>query len=98
MNYQIRYTRQALADARTLPALLRKQAKELIEGLAGNPYPTKSKELRGLPACRRIWLGRMWRILYQVDNETKTISVLGFRRKDSKTYQDVELAFTPEEN
>lgn len=98
MSYQIRYMRQALSDVRGLPGFYRHQAEDIIEDLGHDPYPPKSTELRGLPTCRRVWLGRSWRIIYQVDQDGKALYVLGVRPKNAKTYQDLELAFQPTKN
>jgi mRNA-degrading endonuclease RelE of RelBE toxin-antitoxin system len=98
VSYQIRYMRQALTDLRDLPGFYRHQAKDKIQGLSQDPYPPKSTELRELPTCRRVWLGRSWRIIYQVDGDGKILYVLGIRPKNAKTYQDLELAFEPRGN
>ncbi len=95
MNYQIRYVHQALLDVRGLPGFYRQRAKGVIEALASDPRPPKSKELRDLPTCRRIWLGQSWRIIYQVEDDSETVYVLGVRPKNSRTYQDLQLAFQP---
>ncbi len=98
VSYQIRYMRRALSDVRDLPAFYRRQVKEIVQALSDNPYPSKATELRGLPTCWRVWLGRSWRIIYQVDEAGKTVYVLGVRAKNTKTYQDLKLAFEPSQD
>jgi mRNA interferase RelE/StbE len=62
----------------------------VIEALANNPYPPKSKELRDLPGRYRLRIDS-WRIIYRVDNQELTILILRVRRKEgSETYQDIE--------
>ena len=90
MPYQINYTDEARRALRTVPSNYRQRIRDLIEALANNPYPPKSKELRDLPGRYRLRIDS-WRIIYRVDNQELTILILRVRRKEGpETYQGIE--------
>ena len=90
MPYQINYTDGARQALRTVPSNYRQRIRGVIEALANNPLPSKSKELRDLPGRYRLRIDS-WRIIYRVDNQGLTILILRVRRKEGpETYQDIE--------
>lgn len=86
MSYRIRLRSEALADLKALPAYVRAQAIELIDLLAATPRPPRAKELRNKPGIYRIWLAGRWRIVYEVNDEQRTVVVRRIRRKDEIDY------------
>lgn len=93
MSYRIEYAApQTYRDVKSLPAFYRRQAKNIIESLKVDPYPSRSKALRDIYLCRRIWLGDSWRILYQVDDVEQVVYIVAIRPKNDETYQSLELA------
>jgi len=47
--------------------------------------------LRGIPGVFRIWLNG-WRIIYQVDDETGVLLIVGIRYKTGpETYENLDL-------
>ena len=90
MPYQINYTDEARRALRTVPGNYRQRIRGVIEALANNPYPPKSKELRELPGHYRLRVDS-WRIIYSLDNQELTILILRVRHKEGpETYQDIE--------
>ena len=90
MLYQINYTDEARRALWTVPGNYRQRIRRVIEALANNPHPPKSKELRELPDRYRLRMDS-WRIIYSVDNQELTILILRVRRKEGpETYQDIE--------
>ena len=67
MSYQTRFRREALKELKRLPAHVRAEALEKIEGLAEEPWPARAKELRGKPGFFRLWVAASWRLVYRVD-------------------------------
>jgi mRNA-degrading endonuclease RelE of RelBE toxin-antitoxin system len=62
----------------------------MVSDLAPEPKPVAAKELRDRPGYYRIRLDG-WRIIYRVDEEGETVTVLRVRRKTGpETYQDLE--------
>ena len=97
MSYRLRYSEEVRHALRSLPGFYRQQVRRMLEALPENPRPPRSGPLReGIPNGCRIRLGR-WRIIYQVDDDERTIYVLAIRRKTGpETYQDLGLAVPPE--
>ncbi|MBF0540104.1 MAG: type II toxin-antitoxin system RelE/ParE family toxin [Nitrospirae bacterium] len=53
-----------------------------IEALITNPFPIKSKKLKGSEMCFRIRIGQ-YRVIYKVDSKDKIITIYHIRhRKD----------------
>ena len=96
MSYRLRYSEEVRHTLRSLPAFYRQQVRRGLEALPENPHPPGSRPLRGgIPNGYRIRLGR-WRIIYQVDDDERTIYVLAIRRRTGpETSQDLGLAVPP---
>lgn len=54
---------------------------ESIGTLAHNPYPPGRKKLMGHEELYRIRIGS-WRVVYQVDDATQTVTVLRVGRRE----------------
>jgi mRNA interferase RelE/StbE len=75
---------------RRLPGHVRQRARRAISQLGEQPRPLGAKELRDRPGYYRMRLDD-WRIIYQADDGTRTVTVLRVRRKTGpETYQDLE--------
>lgn len=89
MSYRLRYSEETRLALRTLPGFYRQRAKHLIESLAENPYPPKSKQLRDAEDLYRLRLGS-WRIIYHVDRDDREVYILAIREKTGpETYEDL---------
>ena len=86
-SYRLRYSEETRQALRNLPGFYRQRAKRLIEDLADNPYPAKSKLLRGATNIYRLWLDS-WRVIYEVDEEIKVVYIVAIREKTGpETYE-----------
>ena len=91
MSYRIRYSDEARRSLPRLPGRYRQRARRVIEALAGNPRPVGSEELRGISGVFRVWLNG-WRIIYQVDDETGVLLIVGIHYKTGpETYENLDL-------
>jgi len=86
VSYRIEVSPPARQEIRALPAYVRAQAVQLIDELAGNPRPTRAKELQDRQNIFRIWLAGRWRIVYAVDDESTLVLIMRVRRKEDIDY------------
>ncbi len=89
MSYRIELVPEARSEIKALPGYVRCQALELIEALSREPRPARASELSGEPEICRIWLGRRWRVAYEVDDRAVAIVVLCVRRKVRVDYESM---------
>ncbi len=80
MTYRIDIGPEARIDFESLPAEERGQARELIRSLAATPCPLRAKSLCSEPAIFRLWLATLWRVAYQVDEQSKCVRILRIYR------------------
>ncbi len=85
MSYRIELVPEARSEIKALPGYVRCQALELVEALCREPRPARARELCGEPAIYRIWLGRRWRVAYEVGDEAGAVVILCVRRKDKES-------------
>lgn len=52
----------------------------IIESLADNPYPVKSRKLQGSESSYRIRIGD-YRVIYQIDTKKKVIIIYHIRHR-----------------
>ncbi len=71
--YRVQILRQAVKDIAALPKEHARSVSQHIDGLAENPRPPGAKKLRAVGAYR-LRVG-VWRILYDVDDESRTVTV-----------------------
>lgn len=89
MSYALRYTEETRRALKTLPGFYRQRAKQLLEALAQDPYPPRSKLLRDATDLYRLRLGG-WRIIYQVDEDDQQVIIVAIREKTGpETYEDL---------
>jgi mRNA interferase RelE/StbE len=62
-------------DKQYIPRIL-----EAIESLAENPFPVQSKKLKGSESSYRLRVGD-YRVIYQVDQENKTVVIYHIRHR-----------------
>ena len=75
-----------------LPGHVRQRVRSLVESLAGNPTPQRSKRLRGFTSHYRVPV-LAWRVIYRVDFESSIVTVLTVRSKQGpETYENIEQA------
>jgi mRNA-degrading endonuclease RelE of RelBE toxin-antitoxin system len=58
-----------------------------ILDLQDNPRPRGYDKLAGREDQLRIWVGRDYRVLYEVDEKEGRIIIVAVRRKDESTYK-----------
>ncbi len=88
-SYRIEIVQEARKEVKALPGHVRAQARQQFRRLATNPRPNSAKELRGKPGFYRILLAGLWRIVYTMDDETQTVTILRVRRKEDIDYEGV---------
>lgn len=80
MNYNIKYSKQAVKDIKNLKSAgLDNKAKRLIEIISKNPFqnpPPYEKLIGDLSGMYSRRVNIQHRLVYAVDEETKTIKVL----------------------
>jgi mRNA interferase RelE/StbE len=76
------------------PRKIQDEIMEAVEKLAENPRPLGEPKIKPplivyqFSAQYRIRIGS-WRVLYDVDDERKTVWVLALRKRDERTYKDL---------
>lgn len=58
-----------------------------ILDLQDNPRPRGYDVVAGKEEQLRIWIGRDYRVLYEVHEKEGKIVIVGIRRKDERTYK-----------
>lgn len=91
MIYTINVLPSAYDDLDEMPARFRFRALDIINSLANDPYPPRSKQLRDpLTRYHRIPLEK-WRILYEVREAIQEIAIHRVKLKTGpETYEDLE--------
>ena len=88
--YRLSISELAEWEIRRLPGNAKQRIRRIVNGLASNPYPPETKELRGRPGRYRLRLDK-WRIIYRVDEDTALVEILRVRRKTGpEIYEDIE--------
>jgi mRNA-degrading endonuclease RelE of RelBE toxin-antitoxin system len=66
---------------------IQREVESVLVDLVFDPYPPQAEELRDNYAG--IWRVKVdgWRILYQVDEPDRTVSVINVKRRDRDTYR-----------
>ena len=79
MSYHTQYSRQAAKRLDGLDRATRQRMERRLDELEENPYdPRISKLLKGWESLRSSRVGD-WRILYTIQEETKTIYIVAIR-------------------
>ena len=91
MSYRVKLSDEAKRALAGLPGRYRQRARRTIEGLARQPRPAGSKELRGRPGVYCLYLNG-WRIIYQVDDDAGIVRIVGVRMKTGpETYEGLDV-------
>ena len=86
MSYTVKVDRLAGKTLKALDKQTTKRIYERLEELRLDPYSTRvSKPLRMLPGRRSSRVGD-WRIIYRVDEESRTIMITGIKPR-GKAYK-----------
>ncbi len=84
--YRLRLEEGVKEAIQRLPGNIRQRVKHLIDDLRRNPRPANATELRGeLRGRYRIRLGD-WRIVYKVEDEIITVTVIKVGMKEGPTF------------
>lgn len=78
--YQLQIKRAAERDLRRLPRSTFKRLNRQILALRDDPRPPGVKKLTGRLEGWRVRVGQ-YRVLYQIDDETKTITIARVRHR-----------------
>lgn len=91
MTYELAFVESALKEWRKLAPPLREQFKDKLEERLRNPH-VASARLHGLPDCYKIKLRAVgYRLVYQVDDITVLVTVIGVGRRDKgRVYGDAK--------
>ncbi|MGH7452660.1 MAG: type II toxin-antitoxin system RelE family toxin, partial [bacterium] len=60
-----------------------------LRAVGENPRLPRAKELRDKPNIYRIWLAQKWRIVYEIDEDSKLVLVLRVRLKEKIDYESL---------
>ena len=89
MPYRVRVSAVAEDDIRRLPGNVRQRIRRLVGALAGEPRPSRARELRGMAGLFRLRVDD-WRVIYAVDDRDRVVVVLAVRRKSGpETYEEI---------
>ena len=89
MSYRIEIRREALHELKGLPAHVRAEALQRIDGLEKDPRPARAKQLRDRPGIFRLWVAAHWRLVYEVDDDDAAVFVLRIRHKERIDYESL---------
>jgi mRNA-degrading endonuclease RelE of RelBE toxin-antitoxin system len=89
--YKVYITASAVREIKSLPGHVRQRAKRAITNFAENPRPANSRKLSLVNLDADIWRLRIdkWRIVYSIDDATKTVDVLALRMRPPYDYGDL---------
>ncbi|MBI5198274.1 MAG: type II toxin-antitoxin system RelE/ParE family toxin [Nitrospirae bacterium] len=85
MTYQILVEKQVGKEVRHIPSSARQKIDQAILALASNPRPQGCKKLTEKEGYR-IRVGD-YRILYTVDDQSKTVVIYRIKIRSEKTYK-----------
>ena len=86
MSYRVLIEDKALKAIAELPAPVRAQVTAQIDALAGDPRPPRAEALTGGLRGRLKLRVRDWRVVYEVDDEQRRVTVTRIRHR-SKAYR-----------
>lgn len=87
MPYKLLIERRAEKDIKRLEAPLFTKITTRIKELSNTPHPQGSRKITGSQNDWRIRIGD-YRILYEIDNKTKTIKVMRVKHR-REAYRDI---------
>ena len=84
--YTIAFSPRAAKSLRKIPRQYQIHIKNKVEKLSRDPYVPGTIKLVDYPAAEFRHRVGNYRILFDVNNEEKTIEILDIRKRDEKTY------------
>jgi len=80
--YAVEFAASALREFKALERAMQRRIATHVDELAGNPFPARSKKLKGSPDHHRIRVGD-YRVIYKVDGKRLVLLILkiGHRRE-----------------
>ncbi len=86
MAYRLRFESQARQHFRGLIPQIKREVLAEIEALLDDPFPIYAKPLiREWTGAFRIHIDG-WRLIYEVDERSQTVTIIRIVRRDSNTY------------
>lgn len=97
-SYSVRVQPDAKKELRSLPGHVRQRVWRALQALEQEPRPANSAGLDsarvGLELDSGVELRRIriesWRVVYAVEDEWRTVTVMAIRRRPPYTYEDLE--------
>lgn len=84
--HKVEYSPRAVKSLKKIPRHYQIIIKDKIEKLSKDPYMPGTIKLVDYPAAEFRYRTGNYRILFDVNNEEKTIEILDIRKRDEKTY------------
>ncbi len=91
MAYRLRYDRRFMRQLETLPGDVRSVVRKQVKALAGDPHPSRSKELDEHPGYYRMWLPRDHRLVWQVLEDEHIVDLMYVGPKLPNLYERLRL-------
>jgi len=85
--FKIRFRRSAKRELFELDDDTFLRVARAILELQDNPRPRGYDKVAGRPDQLRIWAGRDYRVLYEMDEQAGRIVIVAVRKKDESTYK-----------
>jgi mRNA-degrading endonuclease RelE of RelBE toxin-antitoxin system len=92
MNYHVRLSKAIHRQLHNLPGHVRPLARQRILSLAQSPYPADAKELEGHSGYYRVWIGRDFRLVWQVIEDEQLVDILYIGLKLPDLYEQLGLS------
>jgi len=92
--YKVWLQPEVYAKRKNLPAHIRSQIKTIIDNLAQEPRPAKSKKLQLPDEWQSLWEVRRlrldnWRVIYAVNETWLEIGILAIEKRPPYNYNDL---------
>jgi mRNA interferase RelE/StbE len=91
-RYTVYVIPRAWDEIKSLPGHMRQRVRRAIDGLADNPHPPQSSQLKTERIASELYRLRLdrWRIVYAVTEEYSVVDVLAVRKRPPYDYGDLE--------
>ena len=91
MTYSVRRSKQIQRQIARLPGNVRNVAKHRILALRSEPRPADAKELDGHPGYFRLWLDSDFRLVWEVDDDSRVVDIYYVGPKSPGLYEQLGL-------
>jgi len=85
MSWNLNIANCVKKEARKIPKKDFVQIKAVIESMRTDPFIGDRQKLKGKDSEYRRRVGN-WRVFFQINKKTKTITIMHIRKRDSRTY------------